>query len=185
VLAVSASSREAALQLDLLQRLRAELEQQGIPVARSQRVGENRRVIEDHLLMVVQFLAAMGWVMLAVGGLGLLSTLAIGVVERTREIGVLRAIGAGHRAILALVTLESLAIALLAWLAALPLSIPIGAGLSYAFGRIMFALPLRWLPEPAALLQWLALALLLGALAALGPGWRALRVPAARALVYE
>ena len=55
-------------------------------------------MVGDHLLMVVDFLAAMGWTMLVVGALGLGSTMALAVLERTREIGVLRAIGAGDGA---------------------------------------------------------------------------------------
>ena len=70
-------------------------------VASSQLVAESRRVIEDHLLMVVDFLGAVAWIMLLVGGMGLASTMGLAVLERTREIGVLRAIGARIRSILA------------------------------------------------------------------------------------
>ena len=112
-----------AMQVDLIQRVRGELDRAGLLVSSSQLVEENRRVLEDHLLMVVQFLAAMGWVMIVVGGRGLASTMSLAVLERTREIGVLRAIGARHGAILGIVQVEGLVIAILSWLAALPLSV--------------------------------------------------------------
>lgn len=83
-----------ASQLDLIQRTRAALAERGMPVSSSRRLAESRRSTEDHLLMAVDFLGAMAWLMLVVGGLGLGSTMAIAVLERTREIGVLRAIGA-------------------------------------------------------------------------------------------
>jgi putative ABC transport system permease protein len=95
-----------------------------MPVASSQRLSENRRVIEDHLLMVVEFLGVMGWVMIAVGGMGLGSTMSLAVLERTREIGVLRAIGARHRDIVTMLQVEGTVIALLGWLVSIPLSVP-------------------------------------------------------------
>ena len=74
--------------------------------------------------MVVEFLGAMGWVMIVVGGMGLASTMSLAVLERTREIGVMRAIGAPHRSILIMILMEGLVIAVLGWLASLPLSVP-------------------------------------------------------------
>ena len=74
--------------------------------------------------MVAGFLGNMSLLMLVVGGLGLASTMSLGVLERTREIGVLRAIGARHGSILAMVQIEGLVIALLSWALAIPLSLP-------------------------------------------------------------
>ena len=65
-----------------------------------------------HLLMVADFLGVMAWVMIAVGGLGLASTMSLAVLERTREIGVMRAIGARHGAIHLIIQVEGLVIAL-------------------------------------------------------------------------
>jgi putative ABC transport system permease protein len=105
-----------------------------MPVSGSQRLAENRRVVEDHLLLVVEFLGAAGWLMLAIGAMGLASSLGLSVLERTRELGVLRAIGARHGQIAALVAGEGLVIALLAWLLALPVSVPMSIALGEAFG---------------------------------------------------
>ena len=74
--------------------------------------------------MVVEFLGVMGWVMIAVGGMGLGSTMSLAVLERTREIGVLRAIGARHRDIVTMLQVEGTVIALLGWLVSIPLSVP-------------------------------------------------------------
>ena len=135
--------------------------------------------------MVVDFLSVMGWLMLVVGALGLASTMAIGVLERTREIGVLRAIGARDGAILAIVQAEGLTIGLLSWAIALPLSVPMSLALGAAFGRIMLPVPVRIIPDGTAVLAWLALVLVVSVGASAWPAWRAMRVPAARALSYE
>jgi putative ABC transport system permease protein len=182
---VASSLRNPASQLDLIARLRVELDRAGMPVATSQLLGESRASIEDHLLMVVQFLAVMGWVIIAVGGMGLASTMGLAVLERRREIGVLRAIGARHRSVFALIQVEGLAIALASWLLALPLSAPMSLLLASSFGRVMFTVPLRALPPPDSAARWLALVVVVSLLACAAPAIRAMRIPVATALKYE
>ena len=174
-----------ASQLEVIRQLRSDFAAQGMPIASSQRPSESRRVLEDHLLMVVEFLGAMGWVMIVVGGMGLASTMSLGVLERTREIGVMRALGARHLALLAMIQVEGLVIAGMGWLLALPLSIPIGGLLAQAFGRVMFAVPIHWWPNFGASLRWLLLTVLVSLLACAWPARRATRVPTAAALAYE
>ncbi|HEX6832235.1 MAG TPA: FtsX-like permease family protein, partial [Rudaea sp.] len=185
LLAVATRGGNAAAKLDAIVRLRAALDGEDLRVSGSQLLSETRRGIEDHLLMVWQFLSAMGWVMIAVGGMGLASTMSLAVLERTREIGVLRAIGARHGAIARMIQLEGLVIVLLAWLASLLLSAPIGLLLADAFGRILFPVPARALPTASAVLTWLALSVVLSLIACAWPGRRAMKIPAATALMYE
>lgn len=171
--------------LDAVRQLRETLGDAGLPVASSQSQAESRRVVEDHLLMVVDFLGAMGLVMIAVGAMGLASTMGLAVLERRREIGVLRAIGARDGAILAMIQAEGLTLVALGWLVSLPLSLPISAVLEVAFGRIMFSVPWRLVPGPATAMGWLALMALISLLACALPARRALRIPAAEALAYS
>jgi putative ABC transport system permease protein len=185
MLVVRTAARNAALQLDVIQRLRNALDAAGEPVGGSMRVDENRRVVEDHLLMVVQFLGAMSWVMILVGGMGLASTMSLAVLERTREIGVLRAIGARHRDILLLVVVEGVVIAVLAWLIALPLSVPMSVALGDAFGHIMFPVPRTYVPVAIGVATWFGLMTVVALVASLWPALRAARVPTAAALAYE
>ncbi|MDR7271663.1 putative ABC transport system permease protein [Pelomonas saccharophila] len=171
--------------LDAVQQLREAFSEAGIAIAASQSQAENRRVVEDHLLMVVDFLGAMGIVMIAVGAMGLASTMGLAVLERRREIGVLRAIGARNGAILALIQVEGLTLVALAWLASLPLALPLSALLEAAFGRIMFSVPWRLVPSVATALGWLGLMALISLIACALPARRALRIPAAQALAYN
>lgn len=182
---VAAPAVGVAAQVDVIQRVRAALEAAGMPVASSSLLEENRRVMEDHLLMVVDFLAVMGWVMIAVGGMGLASTMGLAVLERTREIGVLRAIGAGHGAILLMVQVEGIVIALLGWLVALPLSVPMSFVLGKAFSRVMLEVPVHFAPEGMGVLRWLVLSVVVSAVASAWPAIRATRVTVAEALAYE
>jgi putative ABC transport system permease protein len=184
-LVVALTSRSTPGQLDTIARLRTVLADAGMPVASSQRLSENRRVIEDHLLMVVEFLGVMGWVMIAVGGMGLASTMSLAVLERTREIGVLRAIGARHRDIVTMLQVEGIVIALLGWLVSIPLSVPMSIVLERAFGKIMFEVPTSIVPDGSGVLQWLLLVVVVALLASALPALRATRTSTAAALSYE
>jgi len=184
-LVVALTSRSTAGQLDTIARLRTVLADAGMPVASSQRLSENRRVIEDHLLMVVEFLGVMGWVMIAVGGMGLGSTMSLAVLERTREIGVLRAIGARHRDIVTMLQVEGIVIALLGWLVSIPLSVPMSLVLERAFGKIMFEVPTSIVPDGRGVAQWAIVVVVVAVLASAVPALRATRTSTAAALGYE
>ena len=184
-IAIKTQPMSVAEQSELIQRLRDNLERAGLLVASTALTQANREVLEDHLLMVSGFLLIMSQLMLVVGGLGLASTMSLSVIERTREIGVLRAIGARHGAILTMVQVEGLVISLLGWLLAVPLSIPVGVLLGRAFGRIMFEVPVRLMPEALPVLAWLGVAVVVSIVACLWPALRAMRVTTAAALAYE
>jgi putative ABC transport system permease protein len=184
-LVVSSSAKGPALERDLLQRLRSTLADDGVEVSSGSLMREQRRVVEDHLLMVAGFLGIMGQLMIVVGGLGLASTMSLAVLERTREIGVLRALGARHRAILAMIQVEALVIGTASWLVAIPLSVPMSVALGKAFGRIMIRVPVVLAPSPEGMLRWLAVVVVVSLVAAAWPAWRATRVPTAAALAYE
>ena len=184
--AVVAASVNGPIALGELRRaLEQKLRDEGIELSGSGTVAESRAVMEDHLLMVAGFLLIMSQVMIVVGGLGLASTMSIAVLERTRESGILRAIGARHGAIHAIIQAEGLTIALASFVLALPLSLPMSLVLGNAFGAVMFRMPLRFVPDGGALVLWLAVSVGVSLLACAWPAYRATRVPAARALAWE
>jgi putative ABC transport system permease protein len=184
-LIIATSEHDAATQLSVIGDLREALDRAGMPVASSRLMGEGRRAVEDHLLMVVQFLAVMGWVMIIVGGMGLGSTMGLAVLERRREIGVMRALGARGRTIVGMIVVEGLVIATLGWLASIPLSIPISAFLADMFGRVMFSIPVRYLPTLTSLLVWLLLVVAVTLVACAWPAHRSTRVAIVTSLSYE
>jgi putative ABC transport system permease protein len=167
---------DASWQIAALLQIREALAQSGIAVRSSQRLAETRRISEDHLLMVVNFLGMMGFLMLAIGGMGLASTLGLSVLERRHEIALMRALGASDRMLYTLVLWEAMLLALLAFLLALPVSVPISLGLGQAFSAIMFEVPDRYLPNLSASVLWLVFSLALALLAAYLPARSARRI---------
>lgn len=184
-LVVSATSHDGAAQLALVRALRSELGDRGFDVTTSQLIGDQRSVLEDHLLMVAGFLGNMSILMIVVGGLGLASTMSLSVLERTREIGVLRALGAPHRSIVGMVQAEGLVIAVLSWAVAIPLSIPMSVSLGMAFSRVMLKVPVILVPDVRGVAVWLGLVTLLSFVACAWPARRAMRMTTAIALAHD
>lgn len=182
---ITAAATTPSAQGELSRRVRDELEADGFEVGSSQLVSESRLAMEDHLLMVAGFLMLMSQLMIVVGGLGLASTMSLSVLERTREIGVLRAIGARRGAILTIVQVEGLVVGIASWAVAIPLSVPMSVLLGQAFGRIMIPVPVTYAPEPAAVGQWFAVVLIVSVVACAWPALRAMRITTAAALSYS
>ena len=114
--------------------------------------------------------------------LGVVNTLALSVIERTREVGLLRAIGLSRRQLRTMVRLESIVIAVFGAL--------LGLGMGLAFGlSLMRALEDEGLTE--VVVPWLTLvacvlaAAVVGVLAALFPARRAARLDVLRAITTE
>jgi putative ABC transport system permease protein len=120
-----------------------------------------------------------------VGGLGLAGTMGLNVMERTREIGVMRSIGASNAAVRRVVLAEGLTIGLLSWLIAVVVTIPVGRGLSAMMGSFIFNRPATPAYSWAGALLWLPIVLLIALVSSLMPARRAVRVSVREALAYE
>jgi len=103
----------------------------------------------------------------------IMSTMVMAVMERTREIGTLRAIGASRRLILSIVLAETLILSLIGGIPGTLLSVPMAAVMQSR------------LPTPVQLTQIVIFALVAGTLGGLYPAWRATQVDPLEALRYE
>jgi putative ABC transport system permease protein len=148
----------------------------GLPVSHLQRMEDARQAILDHLVIIFSILTLAASVVVFVGALGLTSTLTLSVLQRTRELGVLGALGATPRTLATHVWLEGMALALLSWLGAALLTFPLSWALGAACGAIFLKAPLDpWL-SPRALATWLGLVLVLATLSSFHPALRAARL---------
>lgn len=135
--------------------------------------------------IIITLLLVMGILIATVGALGLAGTMSTNVMERTREIGVMRAIGASDRTILSVVLVEGVLIGLISWVIGAGLAWPVGLGLSSAIGLALFQAPLGYIFSANGVFTWLLIVALLAGVASLVPARNASRVTVREALAYE
>jgi putative ABC transport system permease protein len=141
--------------------------------------------LSDAFDIVLIFLMIMAGLLAVVGGLGLAGTMSMNVLERTREIGVLRAVGASNHGVIQVVVVEGLTVGLVSWILGLILSVPLGMVLADAVGMAVFHTTLRYQHSVVGSVAWLVLALLIGAAASLAPARRASHLTVREVLAYE
>ncbi len=161
------------------------LHDRGIAVASVTTAADAREALDDHLYIIVGLLLVVAGLVAVVGGLGLMETLATGVTERRREIGVMRALGAGTSTLLRILSSEALAIAVMGWGVALILAVPGTAVVASTTGTLFTGAPLEPAFSPWGVGLWLGLSVI-GALVAAGlPTLEISESPASRVLAYE
>jgi len=165
--------------------LERHLDRAGVRVSDVQTTMAERAEAEASFDIIVSLLLVMALLLAVVGGLGLMGTMSINVLERTREIGVLRAIGAPNRGVSQVFILEGVAIGVMSWGVGALLAIPLGRLLSDAVGRSLIGTPLRFTTSVPGIWLWLLLVVLLSILASLLPARRASRLTVREVLAYE
>jgi len=174
---------------DSISALRAELdrnlEQQGVRARASSTKSESRFGFDQHMLMIYVFLIVTSAIVGGVGGLGLMTTMSLNVLERRREMGVMRALGATPRLVSLMIVAEGMVIGLLSWAIAALLAWPISKAIGDFLVQVMFRSGLDFTFEPLGLVIWLVVSISLSALASFLPAWKASRTTVREALAYE
>lgn len=184
-LVVQSSSSDPAAQTKLQARLLVELDDAGYEISSSHTTTELKVSTAAQMDTLSVLLMAMVILIAIVGGLGLAITMSLNVMERTREIGIMRSMGAKNGVIRRLVLVESLIIALMSWLIAIPFSIPLAIFLGNSLGVSLLATPLDYIFSIPAVLIWLGLIILIAILASLIPAQNAVWLTIRDTLVYE
>ncbi len=165
--------------------LEEQYERAGMSVSYSQVQSEAIANSVDQVDMVVYFLMMMAVLLAAVGGLGLAATMGLNVLERTREIGVLRAIGASNGSMWSIILVEGVLVGFISWGLGVLLSYPLGNLLSGGVGMAFMGVWTDYVYSFTGVWLWLGLAVIVSALASLAPARRASRISVREALAYE
>lgn len=155
------------------------VEDQDLLVATSKDIQEGISSLFDQITL---FIGAIGGVSLLVGAIGIANIMLVSVTERTREIGVMKAIGAKDGEILRLFLLEAFLIGLAG--AILGMALGIGGGFAIVTSGIVgddvpFTLPYEWLGIS------IGVGVGVGLVAGFLPARRATRIQPVQALAYE
>ncbi|WP_127479718.1 ABC transporter permease [Nocardioides pantholopis] len=177
ILDVGGVAGDAAVVQDRLDEVVAD--QPAVTVKNQQEFAAEQREPIDNLVLTIFALLGLA---LVIAVLGIVNTLALSIIERTREIGLLRAIGLSRQQLRRMITMESVVIALLGAVLGLILGTGFGVALMYALrdeGLEVISIPV------GQLAIFLGLSIVVGVLAAVLPARRAARLDVLRAIATE
>jgi len=176
---------DAVSQQKLADGLDKYLRDQGFHVTEIRTGKSTLKTASESLNILVTFLLIMALLTASVGSMGLAGTMGMNVLERTREIGIMRSIGAVDREIMRTVIVEGVVIGSISWALGAILSFPITYGLSWivslAIFNSMIEVHFTWL----GFVIWLAVVLVLSALASVLPARNAASLTIREVLAYE
>ncbi len=182
---VVTEKHDAAYEDQVQKALEAHFDSVGMRTTGGLTMGQLRQQNELFFNILVTLLLTMAVLMAAVGGLGLMGTMSLNVLERTREIGVMRAIGASNGAVRGIVMVEGLIIGIISWLLGALLAIPLGQLMSEALGVIIFQMPLHYTVSTDGMIYWLIIVVIIATLASILPAHNASRLTVREVLAYE
>ncbi len=139
----------------------------------------------ESLDTLVVFLLIMAILTAIVGAMGLTGTMGMNVLERTREIGIMRAIGADDRAVMRTVIAEGFVIGAMSFGLAIILSIPFTYLLSTIVSLAVFETPIDVVFTYMGYAIWFGLILVLSVVASILPARNAARLTIREVLAYE
>jgi len=182
---VGTEERTPEFQTKVLDEIEDRFPRAGIEVGQAITQQQIAGAIAGQINIVVGFMLVMSVLLAIVGGLGLAGTMSLNVLERTREIGVLRAVGASNWAVSRIVLVEGVVIGLISIVSGAIVAFPMSKIFGIVLGNAFFERPLQFQYSIPGAIIWLALALIIAAIASLAPAWRASRVSVRESLAYE
>jgi len=175
---------DAESNLELTKRIDTYLTERNFAVQSVKSGSDMRQKATIAINVVIVFLLIMAILTAFVGSMGLTGAMSINVLERTREIGVMRTIGAVDRVIMQSVIIEALVIGLITWVLAIGVSFPIGNLLLTIIGKTL-GTPMELIFTPLGILLWLAVVIILSIFASIVPARNAAKLTINEVLAYE
>ncbi len=157
----------------------------GLDVESVLQIEDERLEINSAFSIIIVLLLIMVVLLAFVGGLGLMGTMSLNVIERAREIGVIRAFGGSNGSVFRIVIVEGMVIGLLSWLFSLLLALPLTWVFCDLIGHSFLNMALAYNYSPGGALLWLSLVVILAALSSALPAWNAMRLTVREVLSYE
>ncbi|SEN83163.1 putative ABC transport system permease protein [Halorientalis persicus] len=134
--------------------------------------------IETVVDRLTQFVTGIAVISLLVGAIGIANIMLVSVRERTKEIGIMKAVGATNRDVLQLFLVEALLLGVGGALLGVPVGVA-GGWIAVTYAELPLTLPLGWVGAA------IGIGLLVGVVSGLYPAWSAARVDPIDALRYE
>lgn len=182
---VRLEDRSAANQVEMGQIIEQLYRDNGFRVQQMSTIDQVRSTISTVFDVIIVFLLFMAMLLGVVGGLGLMGTMSINVLERTREIGVMRAVGASNGSILRIVLVEGIIIGLLSWTIGGIIALPASRVLTDTVGQAILQASPSYIFSTGGAILWLGIVLVVAFLASFVPARRASQLTVREVLSYE
>ncbi len=141
--------------------------------------------VREVMGMVNGVLLALGSISLAVGTIGVMNTITMTVYERTREIGMIKAIGGRRRHVLSIFLSEAAIMGVIGGLLGIVVGIAFVYGIQHLVSALALPIAIPVVVSPQTLLIGLGLSLAITTMAGFYPSWKASNIPPIEALKYE
>jgi putative ABC transport system permease protein len=171
--------------LDLKRDIEQAIESSDLKIHSVTMQAEWMKIIYDHLYVILVSIVFLAMLVLVVSAMGMASATSINIMERTREIGVLRAIGATPGIIERLFVSEGMIVSAVSIVIGLLLSWPLSIAASRFFGNLILDAPLRLVFSHPGFVITLIATIAFGWLASRIPARKAVKVSTREALSYE
>jgi putative ABC transport system permease protein len=182
---VTTDVHDPASQQTLARRIDGDLTRRDFAVQNVEAGAEQQAKAAQGIDVLILFLLIMAILTASVGSIGLTGTMSINVMERTREIGVMRAIGAVDRVVMQSVIIEGVVVGLITWVLAIVASFPISYFLLGIIGDAIAGSEIALRFTPFGMLFWLGIVVILSILASIAPARNASRLTIREVLAYE
>lgn len=182
---ISTYEQTESYEKEVLTKIEAELSNNGITILETLPGADLLEKFQTPINVIVALLMFLAIMLSFVGTIGQSATLNLNVIERLKELGIMRSLGASNRMLNLTITIESLILGTIAWMFAVILSLPLTIIANYMLGNLLFTTPLDFRVSILGLIIWLILSLVSSCLACIMPCRRLNRMVTSEVLAYE
>ncbi len=167
------------------QKIEKEFNKKGVIISDLMLKSNYKNRVVDHLIIITRMLITITFLLIIVGGLGLIITTGINVMERKRELGILRAIGVSDKVLYKIFLYEGVIIGIITWLFSVIIAVPLSYYLGNKFFIIFFESTIDFKISQHGFLLWGIIVVVLSGIAVLIPAKNTIKLTVNQTLVYE
>lgn len=182
---VGTDTADAFTRAELIRTMQRTLSERGIFTISMLQEQDYRRALGDAFAILLTLLQIASVVFGLVGGLGLMSMMTLNVLERTREIGIIRSVGGVRSQLGQIIVIEGVFVGVLSWFFAVILAYPLSIVLGNVLGRALLRTPLIHVFPLWGPLLWLVLVIILAVVSSVVPGRNAASLSIRETLSFE
>ncbi|MDZ5472932.1 FtsX-like permease family protein [Bacillus sp. 31A1R] len=179
------NSNEKSVQNRIAKKVKNKFIENHFSVHHSITTKEIKEIQETRANVVILFLIFMSIIMSVVATLGLMGSLSLNVMERSKEIAIMKLIGASDSNLWRMMMLEAFIIGLISFLIGTLLAYPISIMLSNNVGQSLFHANLDYTFSSLGIVIWFIIVLILSLIASFSPAYKATKIPVNQILSYE